>query len=427
MIEEDDIHNLSLAWRLAADPESAARFQRGLLELLKGGSPTRVEHDAYASFWLNCLSKIVQCTSWPIILAAYVKRRKNGEYETCATGLVCQHAGSDALVNSPLEGFGYGAAREIFTVILEFLPGNDAVGQFKKGDGSQQCYTLPSAVFSRALADQSMKVLTHVADAGFVVFRIEGRYETALLLQRVAWKSRLDAGSISAAFANPHDADPFGNGVNGSTLCRFYVVRFKQNGPLALLLYGLATLPDNQSALLAYFGGSSAECSISLPLSRMSLARWEMLGFTTTAGADARLAAVTSELAGKKGPCWVSVAGADGRRRGLITRAVNKKAFKYSMCWQGEQERTTVDLSVLVGYDLQIHVMDAVPMNACTRMVATDASTRVMTTVAEAPVAAATPPAEAASRPPPFALFLAAQREQEYFALQGVTIHLVSG
>jgi len=72
---------------------------------------------------------------------------------------------------------------------------------------------------------------------------------------------------------------------------------------------------------------------------------------------------------------------------------------------------------VLVGYDLQIHVTDTVPMDACTRMVTTDASTRVVTTVAEATVAVATPLAEAASRPPPFALSLAAQREQEYFAL----------
>mmetsp|Transcript_25842 Transcript_25842/g.59746 ORF Transcript_25842/g.59746 Transcript_25842/m.59746 type:complete len:134 (-) Transcript_25842:755-1156(-) len=56
-------------------------------------------------------------------------------------------------------------------------------------------------------------------------------------------------------------------------------------------------------------------------------------------------------------------------------------------------------------------------MDACTRMVTTDASTRVVTTVAEATVAVATPLAEAASRPPPFALSLAAQREQECFAL----------
>mmetsp|Transcript_25178 Transcript_25178/g.59235 ORF Transcript_25178/g.59235 Transcript_25178/m.59235 type:complete len:232 (-) Transcript_25178:40-735(-) len=98
--------------------------------------------------------------------------------------------------------------------------------------------------------------------------------------------SRLDACSTSAAFAHPHDADPFLNRVNG-----LYVVRLRHDGPLALLvsspssgacifgpfrsidekalvlnhflartnflreLSGLAALPDNQSALVAYCGG----------------------------------------------------------------------------------------------------------------------------------------------------------------------------
>mmetsp|Transcript_20425 Transcript_20425/g.51103 ORF Transcript_20425/g.51103 Transcript_20425/m.51103 type:complete len:165 (+) Transcript_20425:1119-1613(+) len=114
-----------------------------------------------------------------------------------------------------MEALGDGAARKINAAILDFLPGNDAAGAFKKGDGSQQCYTPPTAVLSRALADQSMKVLTHAADAGFVVFCIEGKYETELLLQRVSWMSRLDACSTSAAFAHPYDADPYLNGVNG--------------------------------------------------------------------------------------------------------------------------------------------------------------------------------------------------------------------
>ncbi|KAJ1641232.1 hypothetical protein T492DRAFT_853447 [Pavlovales sp. CCMP2436] len=87
---------------VAADPESAARFQRGLLELLKGGSTMRVEHDAYVSFWMNCISKIgnptlivhgeetgaaaelLRALDPTPELAAYVKRRKNGEYETSA-------------------------------------------------------------------------------------------------------------------------------------------------------------------------------------------------------------------------------------------------------------------------------------------------------------------------------------------------------
>ncbi|KAJ1624663.1 hypothetical protein T492DRAFT_881461 [Pavlovales sp. CCMP2436] len=281
---------------VAADPESAARFQRELLELLKEGNPTRVEHDAYVSFWMNCLRKNVHLTSWPIILlhalsptrelAPYVKRHTSGKYETCATGLINQHAACNVLVNGPMEALGSGAARKILAVIMDFLPGDDAEGALKKGDGSQHCYTPPSAVLSRILADKSMTVLTHAVDAGFVVFCIEGKYETELLLQRVPWKSRLDACSISAAFAHPHDADPFGNGVYGLN-----VVRFRHDSPLALLvsspssgacifgpyrsidekalalnniltrtnflreLSGLAALPDNKSALVAYSGG----------------------------------------------------------------------------------------------------------------------------------------------------------------------------
>mmetsp|Transcript_20417 Transcript_20417/g.51047 ORF Transcript_20417/g.51047 Transcript_20417/m.51047 type:complete len:157 (+) Transcript_20417:481-951(+) len=53
---------------VAADPESAARFQRELLELLTAGNPTRVEHDAYVSCAMDCLSKMMQLTSWPIIV-----------------------------------------------------------------------------------------------------------------------------------------------------------------------------------------------------------------------------------------------------------------------------------------------------------------------------------------------------------------------
>eukprot|EP00302_Diacronema_sp_CCMP2436_P026866 CAMPEP_0179935854 /NCGR_PEP_ID=MMETSP0983-20121128/13334_1 /TAXON_ID=483367 /ORGANISM="non described non described, Strain CCMP 2436" /LENGTH=78 /DNA_ID=CAMNT_0021841175 /DNA_START=63 /DNA_END=299 /DNA_ORIENTATION=- len=78
---------------------------------------------------MSCLSKIVQLTSWPIIddptliayesetgaatkllhklgpsreLAAYVKLRRSGKYETCATGLINQYAACDVLVNGPM-------------------------------------------------------------------------------------------------------------------------------------------------------------------------------------------------------------------------------------------------------------------------------------------------------------------------------------
>ncbi|KAJ1628539.1 hypothetical protein T492DRAFT_874974 [Pavlovales sp. CCMP2436] len=291
---------------VVADPESAARFQRELLKLLTAGNPTRVEHDAYVSRAMDYLSKMIQLTSWPIIgnptliaheaetgaaaellheigpspePAAYVKRHKNGTYETCCTGLINQYAARDALDNGPMEALGNGAARKIFAAVMDFLPGNDAAGAFKKGDGSQQCYTPPTAVLSRVLADQSMKVLTHAADAGFVVICVEGMDETELLLQCMSWMSRLDACSTSAAFAHPHDADPL------------YAVQFRHDGPLALLvsspssgacifgpfrltderalvlnhflartnffreLSGIAALPDNQSALVAYCGG----------------------------------------------------------------------------------------------------------------------------------------------------------------------------
>ncbi|KAJ1633014.1 hypothetical protein T492DRAFT_867479 [Pavlovales sp. CCMP2436] len=84
MIEYDVIHHFIAGLApssldgggVVADPESAARFQRGLLELLEGGSTTRVEHDAYVSFWMECLRKIVQCTSWPIIDRQYASTTK---------------------------------------------------------------------------------------------------------------------------------------------------------------------------------------------------------------------------------------------------------------------------------------------------------------------------------------------------------------
>ncbi|KAJ1630804.1 hypothetical protein T492DRAFT_76475 [Pavlovales sp. CCMP2436] len=74
-----------------------------------------------------------------------------------------------------MEALGSGAAHETLAVIIDFLPGNDAAGAFKKGDGSQQSYTPPTAVLSRALADQSMKVHTHAVDmvAAVVVTRID--------------------------------------------------------------------------------------------------------------------------------------------------------------------------------------------------------------------------------------------------------------
>mmetsp|Transcript_25173 Transcript_25173/g.59220 ORF Transcript_25173/g.59220 Transcript_25173/m.59220 type:complete len:117 (-) Transcript_25173:494-844(-) len=77
-----------------------------------------------------------------------------------------------------MEALGNGAVHKIFAVVMDFLPGNDAAGAFKKGDGSQQCYTPPTAVLSRVLADQIMKVLTHAASAGFVVICVEGKDET---------------------------------------------------------------------------------------------------------------------------------------------------------------------------------------------------------------------------------------------------------
>ncbi|KAJ1629854.1 hypothetical protein T492DRAFT_872742 [Pavlovales sp. CCMP2436] len=57
---------------VAADPESAAHFQRELLKLLTAGNPTRVEHDAYVSRAMECLSKIMQLTSWPIFVSRCV-------------------------------------------------------------------------------------------------------------------------------------------------------------------------------------------------------------------------------------------------------------------------------------------------------------------------------------------------------------------
>mmetsp|Transcript_49055 Transcript_49055/g.112536 ORF Transcript_49055/g.112536 Transcript_49055/m.112536 type:complete len:149 (+) Transcript_49055:354-800(+) len=98
---------------------------------------------------------------------------------------------------------------------MDFLPGNDAAGAFKKGDGSQQSYTPPTALLARALADHSIKVVSRAVDDGFVVICVEGKVETKLLLQRSHWVLRLDACSTSAAFAHPYDADPYLNGVNG--------------------------------------------------------------------------------------------------------------------------------------------------------------------------------------------------------------------
>ncbi|KAJ1616439.1 hypothetical protein T492DRAFT_895493, partial [Pavlovales sp. CCMP2436] len=301
---------LSIEKHVLHDFISAAHFQRELLELLTAGNPTRVEHNAYVSRAMECLSKIMQLTTWPIFgnptlisneaetgaaaellskigpspeLAAYVKLRKNGKFETCCTGLINQYAARDAVVDGPMTSLGNGAARNIFAAVLDFFPSNDAAGAFKKGGGSQQSYTPPTALLACALADHSIKVVMRAVDDCFVVICVEGRHETELLLQLSHLVLHLDACSTSAAFAHPCDADPYLNGVNG-----LYVVRLKKTGPLALVvsspssganlfgpfrsidekaltlnhflartnflreLSGLAALPESQSTLVAY-------------------------------------------------------------------------------------------------------------------------------------------------------------------------------